>query len=43
MKNLGTETSEASLTNRIQEMEERLSGFKGMIKEMDTSKKSLNI
>lgn len=31
-----TGTSEASFPNRIQEMEERLSGFEDTIKEMDT-------
>ena len=46
-ENLGIEigTSEASLTNRIQEMEERISGIGDMIEGMDTSgvksKKSL--
>ena len=33
MKNLGT--SEASLTNGMQEMEERISGIEDMIEEMD--------
>jgi uncharacterized coiled-coil protein SlyX len=38
MNNLGTRTgtSEASLNNRIQEMEERISDIEIMIKEMDT-------
>jgi uncharacterized protein with PhoU and TrkA domain len=38
MKNLGTwtETSEASLTNRIEEMEESISEIEDMIEEMDT-------
>lgn len=38
MKNIGTETraSKESLSNRIQEMEERLSGLQDTIEEMDT-------
>lgn len=38
MKNLGTQTgtSEVSLTNRIQESKERLSGLEDTIEEMDT-------
>lgn len=38
MNNLGTQTgtSEVSLTNRIQESKERLSGLEDTIEEMDT-------
>ena len=41
IKNLATwtGTSEASRSNRIQEMEERISGIEDMIKEMDSSAK----
>ena len=39
MENLGkrTGTTDASITNRIQEMEERISGINNTIQEIDTS------
>ena len=39
MENLGktTETSDASITNRIQEMEERISSIEDTIEEIDMS------
>ena len=39
MENLGktTETSDASITHRIQEMEERISGIEDTIEEINTS------
>jgi hypothetical protein len=46
MKSLGTQpgTPEASLTNRLEKMEERISGIEDTIKEMDTLvKKKLNL
>jgi hypothetical protein len=41
MENLGkrTETTDASITNRIQEMEEKMSDLEYTIEEMDTSVK----
>ena len=41
MENLGKliGTTDASITNRIQEMEERISGIEDVIKEIDTSVK----
>ena len=41
MENLGkrTGTAEVSITNRIQEMEERISGIEDTIEEIDTSVK----
>jgi len=43
LNNLGkrTGTIDANITNRIQEMEERISGVEDTIEETDTSKKML--
>ena len=38
--NLGKWTTEASITNRIQEMEERISGVEDTIEEIDSSVKN---
>jgi hypothetical protein len=45
MENLGkrTGTTDASITIKIQEMEERLLGIEDTIEEVDTSKKKLNL
>jgi uncharacterized coiled-coil protein SlyX len=37
-----TGTADISISNRIQEMEERISGVEDTIEEMNTSKKMLN-
>jgi hypothetical protein len=43
MKNLGkrTGTTDASITNRVQEMKKRISGLEGTIEETDTSDKQI--
>jgi hypothetical protein len=38
-----TETTDTSITKRIQEMEDRISGIEDTIKEIDKSKKMLNL
>jgi hypothetical protein len=45
MENLGkrTGTTNESITNRIQKMEERITGIEDLIEEIDQSKKMLNL
>jgi hypothetical protein len=45
MENLGkrTGTTNESITNRIQKMEERITGIEDLIEEIDQSNKMLNL